>query len=102
MGLEDWGPAENSLRQAIAKGPRNAIPRVNLASLLARRGLHEESARLYAEATRISPGLGPAWRGLGAALSELQRPDKARNALKRALELNPRDRSAKTLLNRLP
>ena len=90
-----------SWRQALRAGPRNPIVHVNLASLLCRTDRRDEAIPLYLRATELAPGLGPAWRGLGQAYLEQGQPDEARRTLLRALELDPGDRSARVLLERL-
>lgn len=93
--------AEVSWRQALRAGPSNPIAHVNLANLLRRTDRTHEAIPLYRRATELAPGLGPAWRGLGRAYLELGRAGEARRTLLRALKLDPGDRSARVLLERL-
>lgn len=93
--------AEATWREALRRGPRNPIVHVNLASLLSRSGRREEALPLYRRATELAPGLAPAWRGLGQAELALGHLARAREALERALELDPADRAARALLEEL-
>jgi len=47
------------------------------------------AAEAFAEAARLMPTFATAWSNLGAALGELERPDDALVALRRALEHDP-------------
>ena len=97
----DLDAAESSLRAALRVGPRNAVVRVNLASLLAKLDRHLEAVDSYEQATRIAPGLAPAWRGLGQSLLALGRAAEARFAVQHSLDLDLGERSAQTLLRRI-
>lgn len=66
----------------------------------------ETAARLYARSIRLQPSNPPAFRGLGYALLELDRPADALKAFRRLDTLAPGDPAVKTALataiSRLP
>lgn len=101
LELGQFDLAVGSLKRAVREGPTNPIPRVNLASLLMKLDRFEEAVLWYGEATRLSPGLSHAWRGLAMAHLELRQVAGARSAIERALALDPENRSAQTVLRRL-
>jgi protein O-mannosyl-transferase len=97
LEMGDLEQAEKTLRRAASAGPINPIPRVNLGTLLARRGDHDEAIRWYTEATQLSPGLAPAWLGLARSLLEVNRLVAAESAAGRALTLDPDSAGAHAL-----
>jgi len=96
----DLEAAERALRRAAELGPRNPRAHCNLGSLLLRRVQLVEAAREYFIAASLAPGMVEAWRGLAQALWRLERRTEARQALDRALELDPGDRLARELARR--
>jgi tetratricopeptide (TPR) repeat protein len=89
--------AERCYRTAVERGRRNAVARFNLGSLLLKRGRPDEAAEELAEATRLVPGLQPAWRALARALHAAGESEEALLAVARALELDPSDEDARKL-----
>ncbi len=55
----------------------------------------EEAIRLYQKAVSLHPGLADAWYNLGGALYTAGRPEAARKAFEKALELNPENEKAR-------
>ena len=94
----DVREAERSLRRAVREGPRNPVAHVNLATCLLRGGRAAEALEFYRCATELGRGLASAWRGTGQALLVLGETERAILALRRALELDPRDDAARRLL----
>lgn len=79
--------AEETLRRAFGLEPRRADVRMAFGWLSLWRGEAEEAVRWYESATEIRPEDPEAWRGLGQALLEAGRRGEARQAYRRAREL---------------
>lgn len=89
---------EEGLRSEVVAGDARAAAAASRAALrLGRAG----DARTHAEAaTRAGPAYAPAFLALGAALAALGDRAAARQALERALELDPKLADAKALLRK--
>jgi serine/threonine-protein kinase len=77
-------------QQALALDPKNAQAHANLGTSLYKKGRLEEAVGHYQEALRIDPRLPQAHANLGQALLALGRFAKARDALRRWLDLLPK------------
>ena len=86
--------AEQYLRRALAVNPQNVEARVNIGRLWQRTGSISAAEAEYGEALRIDPVFAPAYNNLGLLYAETGRPGEALEALRRAVELAPDDRSA--------
>ncbi len=93
--------AETSLRRAVANSERNPVARCNLGALLLRQERAGEAEEAYLDATRIAPGMAPAWRGLANARLRLGKLAECGAALGEALTLDPVDGLALALGMRL-
>jgi len=78
-----------ALRTAVSEGPRNPIAHVNWGRHLARQGRHAEARDSFVLATRLQPGLHPAWEGLARAEASLGRTRESAEATQRARTLRP-------------
>jgi tetratricopeptide (TPR) repeat protein len=84
---EEFDLAEQKLRQAREREPGEIGHLLSLASFLSRRGRHEESDRLYAEAMRLAPGSPEVWFSRANALARSGRhAAEARKLLERYLK----------------
>ncbi|MGQ9801666.1 MAG: tetratricopeptide repeat protein [Candidatus Saccharicenans sp.] len=91
---KNWDEAIKNFLQARELGYRSPVLHVNLSyAFLARKDwpAAEKEARL---AINEQPGLALAYNNLGIALAQQNRLEEAREALTRALELNPLERDA--------
>jgi tetratricopeptide (TPR) repeat protein len=77
------------LEKAVARAPKAAMVRCNLAFAYRLAGRIDAAAGAAEEATRLDATLTPAFTVLGTALKELGRPQQAIAPLRRALELSP-------------
>ena len=86
--LGEDAPAERALRKA---GEGATTPEVlwNLGLFANLRGDVREAVELYTEAVRRDETVAESWNRLGGALFQADRREEAREALERALELDP-------------
>lgn len=82
-------PALASLEELVAADPRNPVFRGELARAFRTRGELGRAVPLYRQAAEDAPGDPDAWYNLAATLQEAGRPAEARQALERALRLDP-------------
>ena len=83
--------AEACLRRAVELQPRSAKAWGNLGVLYLRAELFEPARAAYREALDDSPGMAALWRGLARAEHGLGAREREREALARALALDPGD-----------
>jgi tetratricopeptide (TPR) repeat protein len=81
--------AERLLRRALAGERAMADVARNLALLLQRAGRRDEAIGTYRAALHADDTSAPAWAGLGAVLMESGHPRAARDALVKAVALDP-------------
>lgn len=86
------------LEEAVQRGPENPKAWGNLGVALLRLERWGDARVAYREAARLSPGSPALWRGLGRSCLQLGRSAEGLEALQRALALDPRDRTARALL----
>jgi tetratricopeptide (TPR) repeat protein len=92
LELQDSGhhaEAAEIYRRAIELDPGDPVLYFNLATVHYERGLLEDSAAAYLEATQRDSKYVEAWNAIGCVLSELKRTKEAIVALRRAVELVP-------------
>ena len=97
----DLDAAEEALRTACVRGPANPVAHRNLGSVLLRLERWSEAEEAYQRAVHLAPGVAGSWRGLARARIAQGRRQEGRDALLRALELDPRDALARRLLDGL-
>jgi Flp pilus assembly protein TadD len=93
--------AEAVLAEACARGPRNPVAHQNHGAVLLRLERWKQAAQAYGRATELAPGAVAAWRGLARARQALGQSQGARDAIERALTLDPRDARSRALLEQL-
>jgi tetratricopeptide (TPR) repeat protein len=77
-----------SLREAARREPRNPVPLENAARAAYQLEQYAESARIYEQLLRLTPGRGAVWKTLGAIyVSHLDDRRNARRAFREALRL---------------
>ncbi|MBL8412817.1 MAG: tetratricopeptide repeat protein [Propionivibrio sp.] len=81
---KDFTGAWQTLNYSLPAAGSNADYQGFMAHVLHRLGRHKEAAEHYQAATRLSPGDGRWWLGLGLALEEEGRVSEAREAFLRA------------------
>lgn len=85
---------------AVARAPASADAQCALGEALAARG-DARAERAFLEATRLGPGVARYWANLGLYYAEAGRAFEAVPALRRAVDLNPRDGVVRDYLGRL-
>lgn len=98
MEAEDWDEAEPELRSVLKADLRNVEAWHRLAAILNRRGEYLEASVAAIAALRIDEKCVPAWLQLGVAQKELKQWDRARIALTKAVELDPKNQIARKYL----
>lgn len=91
---EDWTGAMDIYRSAIAVDPKNPLPRMKLGLLCRDRGIWDEALEQFAGATELSPKYAEAWRERGIVENKIAQntsPAPGEIAIRRAIEINPRD-----------
>ena len=77
------------LEAAVRDRPDDLSARESLGHALAILGRREEGLQVFEEVLRIEPGRELALRSSGRLLTRLERPDRARIALQKAIAVNP-------------
>jgi|GEM_PF-1789459 len=90
--------AAEAARDAVKAAGTDARALYRLARSFYSRGLYRESLPLYERAAVLEADWGEAWFGLGAAEWALRQPASAEAALRRAVELEPKDWQARQFL----
>ncbi|MFH0981499.1 MAG: tetratricopeptide repeat protein [Planctomycetota bacterium] len=85
----DYRSAETVWRDVVAKNPRHAPARFNLANLLVEQHRLDEAIELYEQALTLWPAYPEAHNNLGSALLERGRLDEAVTHFARAVQLRP-------------
>jgi Tfp pilus assembly protein PilF len=81
--------AEQGFRSSLSLMPGQPALLGNLAKLLRRRGRLQESLDCWVQAVAAAPSHGPAWLELGQTALQLAQGGRAREALRKAVELQP-------------
>ena len=79
--------------------PMNAEERMDAGHTALAIGEMAEAAEHYREATRQDPHLADAWQSLGMALVKLEKLDEAIGALRKLIDLKPKDQLAYSSLS---
>jgi tetratricopeptide (TPR) repeat protein len=95
------GPAEEAYRKAAALAPTEAMPVLRLAGFLIDRDRFAEAADILGPASRRIPDSFRILYTLAIASGRIGRYGQARDALERALRLNPDDADARRLMDYL-
>jgi len=74
-------------KEVVAEMPDDPVARFGLAGAYLNAGLAENAVQEYQETLRLRPDYSAAWRGLGRALERAGRPDEARAAYTRGIEV---------------
>lgn len=82
----DSGKVSGSARAPV---PRRARKLFEQGMNSSRKGRHEEAAKFYAQSVSFAPDYAEAWNNLGGEYRTLKQWDKAEQALRRALALDP-------------
>jgi tetratricopeptide (TPR) repeat protein len=93
--------AAATYREAIAVDPADPLPHFNLGNVFLRAGDARQAIEHYERAALLDPSLAPAHFNLARAHLALQNMSRARDALRRGLEFDPRNNDARQLLNQL-
>ena len=88
-----WDAAVSSFYEAITADSSVVTPRLNLGLLLSK-SHRPEALQAYRRVLESDPKSAPAWNGLGLVMTELDRPQDARNAFARAVESDPNSAEA--------
>lgn len=81
--------AEGILRELLEARPGNFKALVTLGKLHMRRGEYAEAVRLLERAGGVDAGIPQLWNDLSLAYAKLGRSDRAREALRRSIALDP-------------
>ncbi len=91
--------AENYARSLEIK-PGNITALTNVGNLFLRQRKLQEAAHYYTEALRINSDYAPAYNGLGAVMASSGNYEKAIPFFQKALQADPKDKAAKTNLEK--
>jgi Flp pilus assembly protein TadD len=94
-------PDDLKVAQALVKDHPTPENYLTLSEALFARGDYQQSLEAAQKALELRPGFGPAFNDIGAAYMSLGRLDDAIGILKKALELDPDNKSARANLNEL-
>lgn len=83
--------AEQTLRTALKRFPKERSLRLGLAALVVNRAGYEEALALYGEVLRDAPDFAPAYVGRGLLLLQLGQKAEAERELLRAVALDPKN-----------
>jgi tetratricopeptide (TPR) repeat protein len=86
------------LRQALAKGPRDALVHIGLGVSLQSQGESEAALSALQRACELASDFAPAWFNLGRLFQLQGRPAGAITALHRALDIDPDHLAARLVL----
>ena len=100
--LERCSEAVACLRDAIRLDPTNWQPRYRLALNLAQQGAFSKAAAKYREALRLNLAKVKSKLGLAAVLANLGRREEALQQLREVLQLEPTNRPALELEQKIP
>lgn len=78
-------PRLDTFRQMVARDPANPLARFGLANEAMKAGLHEEAREQLAAYLAAHDDEGNGWGRLAETLVALDRPDEARDALRRGI-----------------
>lgn len=90
--------ARNTMEQAVALRPVDALYHNTLGTILGNGGDFDGAIRALRRACELQPGLGAAWYNLGVMLTRCVRNEEAVEALRRAVELAPDNMDARAQL----
>jgi Flp pilus assembly protein TadD len=97
----DTAGERQELEQAIALDPTLAGPHNALGYLLSRAGDADGAVKQFQDAVRSAPGWSEAWINLAAELAVIRHFSEARQAVAKALELDPQNKGARELSEEL-
>ncbi len=97
----DQEQAEACFAAALALDPGEPLARVGRGALHLESGAFEDALEDFSAATRRDPLRTRGWYGLGRTWAVCGEPQRAREALARALALDPSHRETRTLADRL-
>jgi len=86
----NWDMAQNAVQRALELAPGNASVLRTAAHLASNLNQLDESIRLMRRVVELDPLSSVAYHGLGVCCYSADRLDQAANALKKALEINPK------------
>ena len=98
---EDWRGAHEAFSQSVQHAPQVGLFWADLGEMTARLGFEDEADRLFREALARGPGNSILNRKYGVFLQWRGSKQKGRAYLKRALDLDPKDRMARRVLDQL-
>jgi Flp pilus assembly protein TadD len=75
--------------EAVPESSLNASQHFQLADMLAKAGKHWAAVGQYNAGLTLEPGNAEAWNNLGFLLRNLDRPDEAKYAFRKAIEIRP-------------
>jgi len=97
----DTAGERQELEKAIALDPKLPGPQNALGAMLSREGDADGAVKRFEQAVRAAPGWPEAWINLAAELAVTRRFSEARQAVARALELDPQNQEARELSDQL-
>lgn len=94
-----WTDEVEIWKQSKATCPENTVPRINLAWVLADRGLDSEALEEYLELLRLGPDLSDGYLGAAGVYLKLKQPAAAQTLIEQALArgLSPRTKLLQAL-----
>jgi Flp pilus assembly protein TadD len=97
----DAAGERQELEKAIAIDPKLPGPQNAMGFVLSRAGDADEAVKHFQQAVQAAPGWPEAWINLAAELAVTRRFSEARQAVAKALELDPQNQEARELSDQL-
>ena len=97
----DTAGERQELEKAIALNPRLPGPQNAMGYMLSRAGDADGAVKRFQQAVQAAPGWPEAWINLAAELAVTRRFSEARQAVAKALELDPQNQEARELSDQL-
>jgi tetratricopeptide (TPR) repeat protein len=101
-GLGNMPEARTAYMKAMDLAPKNPLPLYSLGVLLEKEHKTDEAAKMYQTAIELDSQFEDGYFNLAAIKANMRKFDEARILLQHLLKINPDDRDAKAMLDRVP
>jgi Flp pilus assembly protein TadD len=96
-----WSEATDHFLSVLEQSPMNGEAWLELTWCLAEQGKWPECEMAARKSTEILPNTGASWGNLAMALNQLGRTTEAREAIQRAIQLDPKDPRNQEIANKI-